>query len=100
MSDKAKDANLLAISNESETSNKVSFGLHSTDHEIVLTAVGYLPDTLFFYVKPDKKDKYPDDNHAIKLNNLPRLLKMIRNVIISTGSGNKIKQKVPKWVYE
>ena len=51
-------------------------------------------------MKPDKKDKYPDDNHAIKLNNLPRLLKMIRNVIISTGSGNKIKQKVPKWVYE
>ena len=101
LSDKAKDANLLAISKmKNETSNKVSFGLHSTDHEIILTAAGYLPDTLFFYVKPDKKDKYPDDNHAIKLNTLPGLLKMITNAIISRGSGNKIKQKVPKWVYE
>ena len=96
-----KDANLLAISTlKKKIKNKVSFGLHSSDHEILLVSVSYLPDSVFFYIKPDRKGNYPDNEHAISLKDLPNTLRLIKITQQSIGNGVKIKKKIPNWIFE
>ena len=101
LNDEPKDANLSAINTmKRKLKNKVSYGLHSSDHEILLLSISYLPDSIFFYIKPDKKDHYPDNNHAISLKNLPRMLKLIKIAKLSVGDGLKLKKKIPDWIFE
>ena len=98
---KPKDANLSAINTiKKKIRNKVSYGLHSSDHEILLVSASYSPDSIFFYIKPNQKKHYPDNEHAISLKDLPKTLKLIKIVNQSIGSGVKIKKKVPNWVFE
>jgi sialic acid synthase SpsE len=97
----AKDANLSAISTmKKKIRNKVSYGFHSTNHEILLLSVSYSPDSIFFYIKPNEKKQYPDNEHAISLKDLPKVIKLIKISKQSLGNGIKIKRKVPDWVYE
>jgi len=101
LDDKPIDANLSALQTmKNKTKNKISYGLHSTDHEILLLSVCYLPDSVFFYVKPNKNYNYPDNEHAISLKNLPKILKLIKIAKLSLGNGIKVKKKIPDWVYE
>lgn len=97
----AKDANLSAISTmKKKIRNKVSYGFHSTNLEILFISVSYSPDSIFFYIKPNGKKRYPDNEHAISLKDLPKVLKLIKVSKQSLGNGIKIKKKVPDWVYE
>ena len=48
----------------------VAYGNHSIVLETLSNAVFYEPEALFFYVKLNKRIKYPDHNHAIKLSEL------------------------------
>ena len=96
-----KDANLSAISAiKKKIKNKVSYGLHSSDHEILLVSISYLPNSIFFYIKPDKKNYYPDNEHAISLKDLPKILRLIKITQQSIGNGVKIKKKIPNWIFE
>ena len=98
---KPKNANLSAINTmKKKIKNKVSFGLHSSDHEVLLVSASYSPDSIFFYIKPNQKKHYPDNEHAISLKNLPKILKSIKIVNQSIGNGMKIKKNVPDWVFE
>jgi len=98
---KPKDANLSAINTiKKKIKNKVSFGLHSSDHEILLVSAAYSPDSIFFYIKPDQKKYYPDNEHAISIKDLPKTIKLIKIADQSIGNGVKIKKKVPDWVFE
>lgn len=101
LDDKPKDANLSAIQTmKKKTKNKISFGLHSLDHEILLLSVFYSPDSIFFYIKPSKNDDYPDNEHAISLKNLSKILRLIKISKLSLGNGIKVKKKIPSWVFE
>jgi sialic acid synthase SpsE len=101
LNDKPKDANLSAIQTmKKKTKNKISFGLHSLDHEILLLSVFYSPDSIFFYIKPGKNDDYPDNEHAISLKNLSKILRLIKISKLSLGNGIKVKKKIPSWVFE
>ena len=97
---KPKDANLSAINTiKKKIRNKVSYGFHSSDHEILLVSASYSPDSIFFYIKPNKKKHYPDNEHAISLNELPNILRSIKITQQSLGNGVKIKKKIPKWIF-
>ena len=101
LDDKPKDANLSAIQTmKKKIKNKISYGLHSSDHQILFLSVSYLPDSIFFYVKPSKNHNYPDNKHAISLKDLPKILKLIKILKLSLGNGIKVKKKIPNWVYE
>lgn len=98
---KPKDANLSAINvMKQKIRNKVSYGFHSSDYEILLVSVSYSPDSIFFYIKPNKKDYYPDNEHAISLKDLPNILRLIKIIKQSLGNGVKVKKKIPDWVFE
>jgi N-acetylneuraminate synthase len=95
-----EDANLRAIATlKKKIKNKISFGLHSKNHEVLLISVSFSPDSLFFYVKPDKRVYYPDDEHAVSLNELPNILRSIKITQQSLGNGIKIIKKTPKWIF-
>ena len=101
LSNKIKDANLLAISTlKKELNNDVSFGHHSIKNEVMLGAVAHSPKNIFFYVKPNKKCYYPDNEHAIKINNLREIIDKIKLIKNSLGDGIKSKKKIPNWVFE
>ena len=68
LSDKAKDANILAINTmKKHLKNEVSFGLHSKKSRSNTCSGIFLPTFYFFYIKPNKNCYYPDDKHAIKI---------------------------------
>ena len=101
LSDKSKDANLLAINTlKRNLKNEISFGLHSVQNEIMLAAVSLLPNSIFFYVKPNKKGYYPDDKHAIKMKDLKKIISKTTLMKNSLGDGVKSKKKIPSWVFE
>ena len=101
LSDKAKDANILAINTmKKNLKNKVSFGLHSKDHEAILGAASFSPHSIFFYIKPDKNCYYPDDKHAIKIKKISDMIKKVRIIKNCIGSGKKSKKEIPSWVFE
>ena len=83
-----------------KTKNKISYGLHSSNHEIILGSVSYSPDSIFFYIKPNKKEYYPDNKHAISLKYLSKMIKSIKIVKLSIGNGLKVKKNIPDWVFE
>ena len=48
----------------------VAYGNHSIFLDSISNAIFYEPDFIFFYVKLNKNLNYPDNKHAIKLNQL------------------------------
>ena len=96
-----KKTNLSAISKlKNRIKNKVSFGLHSEIHDVVIGSIVLRADTVFFYVKYGNKIKYPDHEHAINLENLNFKIKIWRKIMLSLGSGIKKREKLPNWVFE
>ena len=85
---------------KNEIKNKVSFGLHSNSDDVITSAIALRPDSVFFYVKYDDKNKYPDHNHAINLNTLKMKVKNWKKMITSLGDGLKKRESLPKWVFE
>ena len=101
LSDKAKDANILAINTmKKNLKNEVSFGLHSKNHEAILAAASFSPHSIFFYIKPNKNCYYPDDKHAIKIKKISSIIKQVRIIKNCIGSGKKSKKEIPGWVFE
>jgi N,N'-diacetyllegionaminate synthase len=64
----------------------VAYGNHSIILETLSNAVFYEPEALFFYIKLNKKIKYPDHNHAIKLSELKNIIKKIKSNIDMSGA--------------
>ena len=92
--------NMLAIQSiKKNVKNKVSFGLHSEEDEMIILAISLKADPIFFYVKNNDKRFYPDDIHAIKLDDLKAKIELWKKIKSSMGDGIKKKLPVPRWVY-
>ena len=94
-------ANILAIETMKKAikNKKISFTLHSKNDEVIIPAVLLGADPIFFYVKNNDKRFYPDDIHAIKLDDLKAKIELWKKIKSSMGNGGKKKLPVPRWVY-
>lgn len=87
----AEKANLKAIQKMKEATKKdVAFGSHCENKKIFFTAIAFEPSDIFFYVKGDDGQKYPDDKHAVPLSEVEELITEIKILQNSIGDGNKI----------
>jgi sialic acid synthase SpsE len=92
LSNAIKDANLMAIKSISlETGNKVSFGLHCSNHNVLYASIPFNPESIFFYVKINSLTNYPDNRHAVLLKDVNKIVENINEIKKSIGSGKKIK---------
>ena len=93
--------NILAIQSiKKNIKNKVSFGLHSKEDEMIISAISLEADPIFFYIKNNDNRYYPDDEHAISINKLPSKIKLWKKIKFSIGNGIKRRLKTPSWVSE
>tara|TARA_R110000851_G_scaffold6661_2_gene26670 strand:+ start:162 stop:911 length:750 start_codon:yes stop_codon:yes gene_type:complete len=69
----------------------VSFGNHCEDHRVCFMSLCYGPKAIFAYVKKDDQSVYPDDKHAIMLEDFGDFCKDIKKLKNAIGSGAKVK---------
>lgn len=94
-------ANLLAIQTmKKKVKNEISFGLHSKEAEIIISAISLKADPIFFYIKKNDRRYYPDNIHALNLDVLSKKIKIWKKISFSMGNGMKKKLSVPNWVFE
>ena len=74
-----------------ETGNKVSFGLHCSNHNVLYASIPFNPESIFFYVKINSLTNYPDNRHAVLLKDVNKIVENINEIKKSIGSGKKIK---------
>ena len=56
----------------------VSYGNHSPLIDTLANSIFYEPESVFFYVKLNKKLNFPDNKHSINLNKIDDILRMIK----------------------
>ena len=91
LSNKAKDVNLKAIETmKSKYDNRIAFGLHCENEHIIYAAAAYEPSDYFIYIKSSKNNlEAPDDLHAIEVSDIDNLIKNIKDIERSIGTGVK-----------
>ncbi|MFH0875116.1 MAG: N-acetylneuraminate synthase family protein [archaeon] len=86
------EANLKAIQlMKKYTGKNIAYGLHCNNSNVLYACISYEPSDIFFYVKPNESEKYPDDSHAILLDNVNAIVQNIKLIQTSLGDGKKIK---------
>ncbi|PCJ22095.1 MAG: hypothetical protein COB04_01170 [Gammaproteobacteria bacterium] len=86
--------NLKALTTiQEDTGKSVAFGLHNDEHAVLFSAVGFAPDSVFFYVKDDTDGEHPDDAHAISVSDLPDLVDRLKRLSLCVGDGCKQVQE-------
>jgi N-acetylneuraminate synthase len=86
------DCNLRAIEKLNQKySVPISFGSHCANYNVLYMSLCFSPTDILFYVKKDDKIKYPDDKHAIKLEEVSQITYNIDVLSKATGTGEKIK---------
>ena len=99
--DKKISENLNAIETmRNQIKKEIAYGLHSKDTNMILAALTLKANPIFFYIKPDNKKKYPDNDHAIILNELKRKIRYYKNFVKILGNGKKNNLKIPQWVFK
>ena len=89
-----KDCNLSAIKvMKSQYNCNISYGSHCDNKNVLYMALCYNPSDILFYVKYDDQI-YPDDKHAIKLNNIDTVISNLKNLTTAIGTGIKNKMKI------
>ncbi len=87
-----KDCNLKAISSLRDKYNvPISFGSHCSNINVLYMSLCFNPSDILFYVKLNNKIKYPDDKHAVTLNDCSSFLNNIKMLQSAVGSGKKQK---------
>tara|TARA_R110000851_G_scaffold333498_1_gene514112 strand:+ start:3001 stop:3750 length:750 start_codon:yes stop_codon:yes gene_type:complete len=71
----------------------VAFGNHCEDYRVCFMSLCYNPSAVFVYVKKDNQIEYPDNKHAIMLENFGIFCKDIKKLNNAIGSGIKVKMK-------
>lgn len=90
LSSRIEDANLSAIKRiRAITGKDTAFGLHCADHRVLYLSLAFDPSDIFFYIKEKAGEKYPDDEHAILIKEIDRLIKGMGGLRRSVGSGVK-----------
>lgn len=94
LSQDTKDANLKAIKRLRELTNKeIAFGLHCPERNILYLSTAFEPSDVFFYVKDDSQEKFPDDEHAIIIDEVDNVVKTMKKLKEALGNGIKEKMK-------
>jgi len=94
LSNEIGDVNLKAISSmRKRYSMDVAYGHHCEEKKVIFTSLGFLPESLFFYIKDDTKASYPDNIHAIKTSEIDKLVHDIKSLKTSIGNGEKVQFK-------
>lgn len=63
----------------------VSYGNHSSLIDTLTNSIFYEPESIFFYVKLNKKLNFPDNKHSINLNKIDNILQIIQKNIKISG---------------
>ena len=72
-------------------SMNVAYGSHCEEYKSILISIGYLPESIFFYVKGNKFEKHPDQEYAIDLDFVDKLIEEVRHSQLSIGEYDKKK---------
>jgi sialic acid synthase SpsE len=89
-----KDINFEAINVLREKFNmKVAFGFHCSNHNAIYMSLAYNPESIFFYIKNNDENEYPDDKHAIRMDSVSTLVDNLLELPLAIGLGKKIKME-------
>lgn len=92
LSHQIEDINLRAIGRlRKVTGREIAFGLHCPDLHALYLSVAFEPSDLFFYVKDNKRGKFMDDEHAILINRVDKVIKRLKDMQKALGTGIKKK---------
>jgi len=92
LSNNPVECNLKAIQYMKQRYNvPISYGSHCNNHNVLYMALCFEPSDIMFYVKKDSNVKYPDDSHAILLEDVSDIIDNIKLLSNSVGVGNKEK---------
>jgi len=98
LSNSVTDCNLKAIQDMKKYGFKVSYGTHCENKNVLYMSLCFDPCDIMFYVKSCDILKYPDNKHAIKLEEVESV---IYNLISLRGSiGQATKQKMKNKINE
>lgn len=99
LSEKIEDVNLKAIKTiRKKTDKPVAFGLHCRNKDILKISLAFEPEAIFFYVKESNLSGLFDDDHAIDINDLARIVEEIKLLEKTIGTGTKVEMEKPSWV--
>lgn len=94
LSQKLEDSNLKAIDRlKMLTSKEIAFGLHCSNHDALYLSVAFEPSDILFYVKDNLQEKFPDDEHAIIIDNIDNVIKTLKEFKKAIGKGIKEKME-------
>ena len=92
LSNKINKVNLESIRFMREKfSMNVAYGSHCEEYKSILISIGYSPESIFFYVKGNKFEKHPDQEYAIDLDFVDKLIEEVRHSQLSIGEYDKKK---------
>ena len=92
ISQSVEDTNLNAINRLKNLTNKeIAFGSHCSDFHVLYLSLAFNPSDIFFYVKENSLEKYPDNEHAIVIDTVNEVVRRLRSLKKALGTG--IKQK-------
>ena len=95
ISNDVKDSNLKAIKFLKKKFNiDISYGNHCNNFNILYMALAFEPSDILFYVKENSIDKFPDDEHAIPLNDVGKLINNMKSLEKALGDGKKEKMEI------
>lgn len=89
LSYKLEDCNLKCLDTLKDFNVPISYGHHCDSITALELALCFSPKAIFFYVKDNSTDDFPDNNHAITLNDVEPLIRHINKLNNAIGSGLK-----------
>tara|TARA_R110001583_G_scaffold57597_9_gene172291 strand:- start:261 stop:1007 length:747 start_codon:yes stop_codon:yes gene_type:complete len=69
--------------------NSVSFGNHCEDSRVCFMSLPYKPHSIFVYVKGNENLEYPDNEHALQLNDFGIFCEDMKKLMNAVGDGDK-----------
>ena len=88
-----EDCNLKCLDTLKKFKVPISYGHHCDSITALELALCFSPKAVFFYVKDNSSDDFPDNNHAIKLNELEQLISHLEKINVAIGSGLKTQKE-------
>jgi N,N'-diacetyllegionaminate synthase len=89
LSYKLADCNLKCLETLRNFNVPISYGHHCDSITALELALCFSPKAIFFYVKDNSTDDFPDNNHAINLNEVAPLISHLEKINCALGSGLK-----------
>lgn len=90
ISQNIEDVNLSAIKRiKAITGKDTAFGLHCANYRVIYLSIAFEPSDIFFYVKENTRERYPDDKNAILISETDELIKNLNSLKKALGDGTK-----------